>query len=223
VSGRSWAPVLLLALAAAGCGGGGDDEASATTTTATTATESGCRQVSQPPPKNAGRRRAPTKRLNARTRYRLTFRTSCGSFTVTLHQRSAPRTTASLVALTRAQFFNRTVFHRIVPGFVIQGGDPTGTGMGGPGYKTVDRPARTTRYARGVVAMAKTATEPAGTSGSQFFVVTAEVAQLPPDYALVGRVTAGLEVVQRIGRLGDPSTEQPLQPVVVERVTVATS
>jgi len=214
----------LVALAVAGCGGDEDSEASATTAAATTApVASGCRRVSQPPPKGAGRRRAPTQRLTARTRYRLNFRTSCGSFTVTLDQRSAPRTTASLVALARARFFDRTVFHRIVPNFVIQGGDPTGTGMGGPGYKTVDRPRQTARYTRGVVAMAKTATEPAGTSGSQFFVVTAELAQLPPDYAIVGRVTAGSEVVQRIGRLGDPSTEQPLQPVVVERVTVATS
>jgi peptidyl-prolyl cis-trans isomerase B (cyclophilin B) len=111
------------------------------------------------------------------------------------------------------------VFHRIVPGFVIQGGDPTQTGTGGPGYSTVDTPASDATYPKGVVAMAKTQAEPAGTAGSQFFVVTGENVDLPPDYAVVGTVTDGLDVVERIGTLGDPATEQPLQPIVVESVT----
>ena len=218
MKGGAYVLGLLLALTAAGCGGDDDGEASATTSAAA---ESGCRSVSQPPARRAARRRAPTQRLNARTRYRLAFRTSCGSFTVTLDQRSAPRTTASLVALTRARFFDRTAFHRIVPGFVIQGGDPTGTGMGGPGYKTVDKPPARVRYTRGSVAMAKAGNEPPGTAGSQFFVVTGQDAGLPPEYALLGKVTKGLDVAEKIGMLGDPATEQPTAVVAIESVKVA--
>ena len=103
---------------------------------------------------------------------------------------------------------------------MIQGGDPTQSGNGGPGYQTVDPPASGARYVKGVVAMGKTATEPAGTSGSQFFVVTGADVGLPPDYAIVGKVTDGITVVTRIGKLGDPTTEQPTRPVVVKSVTV---
>jgi cyclophilin family peptidyl-prolyl cis-trans isomerase len=106
---------------------------------------------------------------------------------------------------------------------VIQGGDPTQSGAGGPGYSTVDRPPSDAAYVKGVVAMAKTQAEPAGTSGSQFFVVTGDDIGLPPDYAIVGKVTDGLDVVERIGALGDPSTEQPLRPVVVRSVTAAST
>ena len=80
---------------------------------------------------------------------------------------------------------------------------------------------RTTAYVRGVVAMAKTGTDPAGTSGSQFFVVTAPDARLPPDYALLGRVVEGLPIVLKIGKLGDPATEKPTQPIVISRIRVA--
>jgi cyclophilin family peptidyl-prolyl cis-trans isomerase len=137
--------------------------------------------------------------------------------------RTSPHTTASFVSLVRHGFFDHTVFHRIVPGFVIQGGDPTQSGSGGPGYSTVDPPDAGASYTKGVVAMAKTQAEPAGTAGSQFFVVTVDDAVLEPDYAIVGTVTDGLDVVERIGRLGDPSTEQPLQPVVIESVTVGSA
>jgi cyclophilin family peptidyl-prolyl cis-trans isomerase len=147
-------------------------------------------------------------------------RTNCGAFTIALDISKAPHTTASLVALAKSHFFDGTTFHRIVPGFVIQGGDPTGTGGGGPGYKTVDKPPDDASYRRGVVAMAKTGSEPSGTAGSQFFVVTGQDAGLPPQYAIVGRVLGGLDVVERIGQLGDPSTEQPTQPIVIQRVTV---
>src|SRR5207245_10029037 len=89
------------------------------------------------------------------------------------------------------------------PRFVIQGGDPTGTGTGGPGHETHDKVPKTAAYVHGVVAMAKTGAAPAGTAGSQFFVVTGPDAGLPPDYAIVGKVTQGLDVVDRIGTLGD--------------------
>lgn len=178
-----------------------------------------CADVDAPEPRET-EADEPQGRLDPDATVTLTFDTSCGSFIVELDQSSAPATASSLVALAESGFFDDTVFHRIVPGFVIQGGDPSQSGAGGPGYQTVDAPPPDARYARGVVAMAKTAEEPPGTAGSQFFVVTADDAGLPPDYAIVGRVTKGLDVVAAIDAQGDPATELPLKPVVVRAVTV---
>jgi cyclophilin family peptidyl-prolyl cis-trans isomerase len=161
-------------------------------------------------------------KLDPTKTYRLIFDTNCGDFTVTLSPRLAPNATGSLVSLARKGFFDDTFFHRVVPGFVIQGGDPSGTGSGGPGYVTHDSVPKNASYAHGVVAMAKAANEPAGTAGSQFFVVTAKDAGLPPDYAVVGKVTSGLDVVDRIGELGD-AEEHPTQPIVIDHVDVKTS
>jgi peptidyl-prolyl cis-trans isomerase B (cyclophilin B) len=218
----------VLALAVAACGD--DDDAQPTTTVATPADAleggaagEGCADVDAPEPREDGGPSAPADELDSELTWTLTFDTSCGTFVVTLDLESAPGTAASLVALAGDGFFDDTVFHRIVPGFVIQGGDPTQSGGGGPGYKTVDPPVDDAAYVRGVVAMAKTAQEPSGTSGSQFFVVTGADVGLPPDYAIVGEVTEGLDVVELIGTLGDPATEEPLQAVVVESVTAASS
>ncbi len=164
----------------------------------------------------------PKERVDPEKTYKLVFKTNCGSFTVTLDVKSAPKTSASLVALARSGFYDDTIFHRIVPGFVIQGGDPTQTGSGGPGYTTVDPPPPSTTYTLGTVAMAKTPAEPAGSSGSQFFVVTTADAGLPAEYAAVGRVTKGLDTVDRIGGLGN-ALEQPTQTVLVEQATVTES
>jgi peptidyl-prolyl cis-trans isomerase B (cyclophilin B) len=208
-------PLAVLVLVAAGCGGG-DEGGEASPAPAGTAE---CTEVDAPAPKQAGGNEAPSKALDPAKTYRLVFRTNCGSFTITLDQAAAPRTTASLVALARSGFYDETVFHRIVPGFVIQGGDPTQSGSGGPGYSTVDPPAADARYTKGVVAMAKTGSDPPGTAGSQFFVVTGDDAGLPPDYAIVGEITDGLDVVELIGTLGDEA-EQPTQTVLIEKVTV---
>jgi len=213
--------VVTLALVAAGCGGG--SSSSTSTATETAETVSGCQSVEAPAPRDAGGATAPKERLDPERTWTLTFDTSCGTFVVTLDLDSAPATAASLVSLAQSGFYDDTVFHRIVPGFVIQGGDPTQTGTGGPGYSTVDAPASGATYTKGVVAMAKTEDEPPGTAGSQFFVVTGDDVGLPPDYAVAGTVTDGLDVVERIGALGDPATEQPLQPVVVRSVTAASS
>jgi cyclophilin family peptidyl-prolyl cis-trans isomerase len=125
------------------------------------------------------------------------------------------------VSLVRRHFFVGTIFHRIIPGFVIQGGDPTGTGTDGPGYETVDKPPASTKYTEGVVAMAKTQTEAAGTAGSQFFIVVGpDAASLTPDYALLGKVTKGLDVAKRIGNFGDPNTGAILRLVEIEKATV---
>ena len=238
--------VLALGLGAAGCGGGGDEEVAAPPDTATAAPETepdaetaspetdggagettggavGCRDVEQPPARPEGTETIPTTLLDADRTYEVLVRTSCGDFTITLDPESAPEAAASFAALAESGFYDDTYFHRIVPGFVIQGGDPLGTGLGGPGYSTVDTPAQSTTYELGVVAMAKSAAEAPGTAGSQFFVVTAPDAGLPPEYAVIGKVTEGLDVVQRIGVLGDPNTEQPTQPVVIDDMEVQVS
>jgi peptidyl-prolyl cis-trans isomerase B (cyclophilin B) len=146
--------------------------------------------------------------------------TNFGRFDIRLDVKDSPCTTSSFAALVRKGFFDGTRFHRIVPGFVIQGGDPTGTGQGGPGYTVRDVPPADATYTKGLVAMAKTPSEPPGTSGSQFFVVTAADAGLPPQYALLGTVTKGLPVVERIGKLGNPATERPTRKVVIQRMIV---
>ena len=215
---------LVLALVLAACGG--EDEAAAPDTTepaASSTTDGGCPSVAAPAPREDGGAEQPTERLDPEKTWTLRFETSCGPFVVTLDTGSAPATAASLVSLANQGFYDDTVFHRIVPGFVIQGGDPTQSGSGGPGYSTVDAPAQGAKYTKGVVAMAKTQAEPPGTSGSQFFVVTGDDIGLPPDYAVVGTVTDGLDVVELIGTQGDPATEQPLKPIVIESVTASSS
>jgi cyclophilin family peptidyl-prolyl cis-trans isomerase len=212
-------PLALLAVCLAACGGGSKDAAT-TSTQGTTTDVNACTSVT-PPRGQVRHETKPTKPLDGSKTYDVKIQTNCGSFTIRLATKTSPATTASFVSLTRKGFFDGTVFHRIVPGFVIQGGDPTGTGQGGPGYQTVDRPPASTRYTLGVVAMAKTQTEAPGTAGSQFFVVTAQDAQLPPDYAVLGKIVAGNDTVSRVGQLGDPSTEQPTETVEIEHATVA--
>ncbi len=163
-----------------------------------------------------------TDAFDPSTTYRLVLETNKGSFTIELDQKLAPNTVKSLVKLARDGFFDGTKFHRVVPGFVIQGGDPTGTGTGGPGYSTVDAPPSDAKYTRGVVAMAKTGTEAPGTAGSQFFVVTGEDIGLPAEYAIVGKVTAGMKTVDAIEALGT-GDGPPSTPVVIKRATVQES
>lgn len=183
---------------------------------------SSCETAEAPAPREDGGQTAPTETLDAALTWTLTFDTTCGSFVVTLDPAAAPETTASLVALADAGFFDGIAFHRIVPGFVVQGGDQTGTGSGGPGYQTVDEPPAGTTYTRGVVAMAKAPSEAPGTAGSQFFIVTGADAGLPPEYAVVGEVTEGMDVVDVIGALGD-AAEKPTQVIVINTVTSASS
>jgi peptidyl-prolyl cis-trans isomerase B (cyclophilin B) len=145
--------------------------------------------------------------------------TSCGNFEIGLDVGRSPETAASFAYQARQGVYDDTLFHRIIPGFVVQGGDPAGTGSGGPGYFVDERPPENLSYTRGTVAMAKSPAEPPGRSGSQFFVVTAPDAGLTPDYALLGRVTGGMDVVQRIESLGTPSG-QPTAPVVIRRISI---
>jgi peptidyl-prolyl cis-trans isomerase B (cyclophilin B) len=166
----------------------------------------------------------PTALLPAGKHYDITFQTNCGNFTIRIDQAQSPNTAASFVSLVQHEFFDNTIFHRIVTGFMVQGGDPTGTGEGGPGYETVDTPPANAAYTSGVVAMAKTGTEPAGTAGSQFFIVDEANAGLPADYAIIGKVTQGMDVVDTIGRHGAATEEgTPSMVIEIEHATVKVS
>jgi cyclophilin family peptidyl-prolyl cis-trans isomerase len=213
--------VLVLSLLfIAGCGGSDID----TTTESVATSVDECASVEAPEARNPDPAEPPSEALDPAKTYALTFDTSCGSFTVTLDQELAPKTSASLVALANDGYFDDTIFHRVVPGFVIQGGDPTQSGGGGPGYSTVDVPPSDAAYTKGVVAMAKSGVEAPGTSGSQFFVVTGDDVGLPPDYAIVGEVTDGMDTITRIEALGVVGADgPPSQPVVVNTVTATSS
>jgi len=151
--------------------------------------------------------------------------TSCGDITVELDPSIAPETVNSFVFLARQGYFNGTVFHRILPGFVTQGGDPTATGTGGPGYTIPDEfPPADTAYERGMLAMANAGP---GTTGSQFFIMLDD-AGLPPQFTIFGRVTDGLDVLEAIQSvpLGksptspDPVPSTPLETVYIDTVSI---
>jgi cyclophilin family peptidyl-prolyl cis-trans isomerase len=216
----------LLALLSLGVlvGCGDDGGTSAATATSTTADEGPCRAVDLPAPKGEQNLPKPKLKLDPSRRYTAKVTTNCGSFTIALDVKRAPKTTASFVSLARQGFYDDLVFHRVAPGFVIQGGDPLGNGSGGPGYSVVEAPPSNLQYFHGVVAMAKTATEADGTSGSQFFVVTAQDAALPPQYALLGKVSEGLEIADTIGvQPIDQASSVPIDPIVIESVEIQES
>ncbi|HEX4689038.1 MAG TPA: peptidylprolyl isomerase [Solirubrobacteraceae bacterium] len=219
---------LLLACAAAvglaGCGGSSDDSGGSATPakTAPAGLPAGCKQVAQPRPKPAQKLPRPKLTLSPSKTYVATIATSCGSFDITLDVKDSPKTSASFASLAGKRFYDGTSFHRIVPGFVIQGGDPKGDGSGGPGYKVVEAPPRNVKYTPGVVAMAKTQFEASGTSGSQFFVVTGTKYQFAPEYALLGKVSGGQATVDRIAAVhANPRSGTPVSPVVIDSVRVA--
>jgi peptidyl-prolyl cis-trans isomerase B (cyclophilin B) len=223
---RGLSALLCAAVLALGACGGDDDDkqpAKKQESPAAAQQQGRCRDVPQPAPRDGGGQRKPAEALATAKTYDVVIRTSCGAFTIRLDQRTSPQATASFASLARDGFFDDTIFHRIVPGFVIQGGDPTATGTGGPGYSTRDQVPKSASYGPGVVAMAKAGNEPPGTAGSQFFVVTGAGAGLTPDYALLGKVAKGIDVVQAIGKLGDPASGgsgTPLKSVVIEKATV---
>jgi cyclophilin family peptidyl-prolyl cis-trans isomerase len=213
------AGVVLAVLALAGCGGG--KKTIPSTLPAGAPDAEGCKTLKTIPNPETRRAPKPNTALDPSKAYDVTLTTNCGSFTFRLDVKDSPHATASFVSLVRRGFFLGTIFHRIVPGFVIQGGDPTGTGASGPGYTTVDRPPASTKYTEGTVAMAKAQSQPPGAAGSQFFVVTGpDASTLAPDYAVIGHVTKGLDVAEHIGKLGDPATEQPLRLVEIQKATV---
>lgn len=193
------AALVVLALVPAGCGGSGDGTAETTAEATSPAIE--CVPVRD----DGGHEPCPTEVVTDPADVEV--KTSEGDFAIALDVDASPATTTSFRSLVERGFYDGLTFSRVVPGFVIQGGDPLAddpqrAGTGGPGYYVDERVPGGTAYKRGAVAMAKAADEPAGRSGSQFFIVSGPDAQLPPDYAYVGEVTDGLDTVAAIEALG---------------------
>jgi peptidyl-prolyl cis-trans isomerase B (cyclophilin B) len=216
--------LLLLAvcvLLLAACGS--DDKKQEATATPDSAQsvqdETGCQAVADPGPKDVGKLPKPKEKLSASKTYVAAVSTNCGDFEITLDSKRAPKTGGSFKYLADKGFFDNTKFHRVEADFVIQGGDPNGDGTGGPGYSVVEAPPSDLTYSRGVVAMAKTQIEAPGTSGSQFFVVTAEDTPLPPEYALLGKVSKGQETVDKIAAV-PVNGSTPIDPVVIRQIKV---
>jgi cyclophilin family peptidyl-prolyl cis-trans isomerase len=197
-------------------GGDGGDEKSGFTV-------AGCESVGKPAPKDV-KLKPPRQTVRPGEKLTAVVDTSCGSFEIALDTKRAPKTTNSFAYLADKGFYDGLDFHRIAnaPSFgVIQGGDPQGTGIGGPGYAVDEKPPANLAYTRGVVALAKSGVDPPGRSGSQFFIVTSADLGLPPDYALVGRVAAGDDVLARISKFGSPDEAgKPKAPVVIHKVTI---
>jgi cyclophilin family peptidyl-prolyl cis-trans isomerase len=147
-----------------------------------------------------------------------TLHTSHGAIELELFPDDAPKTVENFVKLSGDGFYNGVIFHRVIPDFMIQGGDPTGTGTGGPGYQFEDEPNEH-RVVRGALAMANAGPN---TNGSQFFIVTAEATPwLDGKHTVFGRVTSGMDVVDRISAVDRDANDRPSEPVTIERVELA--
>lgn len=165
---------------------------------------------------------APSMEIDPNSQYMAEIQTSEGSITVQLLPQEAPKAVNNFAFLAQQGYYNSVIFHRVIDGFMIQTGDPTGTGRGGPGYQFPDEPVGR-RYTRGIVAMANAGPN---TNGSQFFVVHGSDVGLPPNYTIFGQVTDGLEVVDKIAKAptqpgGEGST--PVNPPRIESVNVRQS
>jgi peptidylprolyl isomerase len=151
-------------------------------------------------------------------RYTAQMETSMGSLTIALDPSAAPKTVNNFVFLAREGYYDGVIFHRIIQGFVIQGGDPTGTGRGGPGYRFEDELPAPGRYEIGSLAMANAGPN---TNGSQFFIISGPSgAGLPPQYSLFGKVVKGLEVVDQMEKVRTGPGDKPVDDVVIQSVTI---
>ncbi len=148
--------------------------------------------------------------------YTATLTTSAGTMTVELLPQEAPNTVNNFVFLAREGFYENVIFHRVISGFMIQGGDPTGTGRGGPGYQFKDEPVNRP-YKRGTVAMANAGPN---TNGSQFFIMHKDYG-LPPNYTIFGQLTSGEEVLDAIATTPTNRDDRPQTPITIQTVTIA--
>ena len=232
MTARLVVPALVLTLLAAGCGkeskkgsttstAAGGASTTAATTAAPATDAAGCEKVAAPKPKGPQHLSKPTLKLSPDKPASIDLDTNCGVITIKLDVKRAPKTASSVASLAKQGFYDGLTFHRILADFVLQGGDPLGNGQGGPGYSIVEKPPSNLRYTRGVVAMAKTQVEAPGTSGSQFFIVTGQDVGLPPEYALVGKVTGSYNAVDKIAAEPVSGPEgSPLSPVVIKKATL---
>ena len=176
-------------------------------TPAQAATAAGCTSTK---PAAAGKPKPSYKKpatvLARNKRYAIVMTTNCGTIRIVLDRKLGGPIPNSIAFLASKHFFDGLTFHRVVPNFVLQGGDPSGNGTGGPGYEVVGKPPSSYRYKIGDLAMAKTQSAPAGAAGSQFFVISgASGAQLPPDYGLLGHAAdkVSLATIKRIAALAN--------------------
>lgn len=151
----------------------------------------------------------------------VTLETNYGTITFELYRQDAPKTTENFVTLAQKGFYNNLTFHRVIKGFMIQGGDPNGNGTGGPGYTFADEldpntPSAKEGYKRGVVAMANAGPN---TNGSQFFIMHQDY-PLPHNYTIFGKVVSGIDVVDKIANVKTGANDKPVSPVVIKSVTV---
>ena len=161
---------------------------------------------------------APEMGIDPTKRYTATMETSMGTLVIALDPIKAPKTVNSFVYLAAYHYYDDVIFHRIIKGFVCQGGDPTGTGRGGPGYQYADELPKAGQYQIGSLAMANAGPN---TNGSQFFLISGPSGvQLPPSYALFGQVVKGLEVVEAMQNVETDRSDKPLVDVVIKSVTV---
>lgn len=145
-------------------------------------------------------------------------KTNVGSFTITFFDKESPRTVSNFVNLAKDGFYNGTVFHRVIEGFMIQGGDPKGTGTGGPGYRFKDEFHPSLKHDRkGLLSMANAGPN---TNGSQFFVTVAPTPHLNNRHAIFGEVTKGYDVVDKISKCDTDHSDRPVNEVKIESVTV---
>ena len=154
-------------------------------------------------------------------RYTAVMETSMSTLTIALDAAAAPKTVNNFVFLARWHYYDGVIFHRIIKGFVCQGGDPEGTGRGGPGYRFEDELPKAGRYEIGSLAMANAGPN---TNGSQFFLISGnDGARLPPQYSLFGKVVSGLEIVEAMQSVPTGSGDRPKDDVVIQSVTVTES
>ncbi|MGE5596331.1 MAG: peptidylprolyl isomerase [Hyphomicrobiales bacterium] len=150
--------------------------------------------------------------------YTATIETTAGTMTAELFPGDAPQTVNNFVFLARDDYYNDVIFHRVISGFMIQGGDPTGTGTGGPGYRFADEPVKR-KYDRGTLAMANAGPN---TNGSQFFIMHADY-PLPPNYTIFGKLTSGEDVLDKIATAKTGPQDRPVDPVSIKSVAVQES
>jgi peptidyl-prolyl cis-trans isomerase B (cyclophilin B) len=168
---------------------------------------------------------APPRIIDPAKSYTATVRTDVGTFTIALDAKDSPTTVNDFVFLAENHFYDCVVFHRVIQGFVAQGGDPTGLGSGGSGFTVQGEVPKSGSYPLYSVAMAKTGSEPNGTAGSQFYIVSgSQGTRLPPQYAYLGQVTSGTSVIQKIDADGAPASDPTGtgKPTVLHRMVSVT-
>jgi peptidylprolyl isomerase len=164
---------------------------------------------------------APDMVIDPAKRYTAEMVTSMGAMTIALDPIAAPKTVNNFVFLAREGFYDGVIFHRVIQGFVAQGGDPEGSGRGGPGYRFEDELPKAGRYEVGSLAMANAGPN---TNGSQFFIISGPSGvRLPPQYSLFGKVVKGLEVVDAIEKVPTGAGDRPKDDVVIQSVTITES